>query len=379
MTPAQPRTLLHSPAARIALVAAAGGILGALTALAAGAASGMAGAELDHLAALFGAGVLVTAVAVMLADRLLARATIRRRLFGVAFASALAGLANLGALAALMLVDGHDAVLIAILLVYSLGVGAGTALALARPSARAVEDAVETQRRDLITAVSHDLRTPLASLRAMIEAIDDGVVEDPATVRLYTAEMRRSAGALGQLVDDLFELIQLESPAIEAENSATLDEVLGGALAACGISATEKGLRLETQLDGAGEAPCSPRLGRVLQNLLQNAIRHTPTDGTVRVEARRAAGALQLSVENEGEGIPAESLPLVFDPFWRGDSARSGDGSGLGLTLAKRIVESLDGRIEVESEPERGARFDVLVPERASSTIRSSARGVELR
>jgi signal transduction histidine kinase len=364
MSAAWPTLRPRSAAARIALVAAGGGILGALTALVAGAASGMSGAELDHLAALFGVGVLVTAVAVTIADRLLARATIRRRLFGVALASALAGLANLAALAALMLVDGHDAVLIAILLVYSLGVGAGTALALARPSARALEDAVESQRRDLLTAVSHDLRTPLASLRAMIEAIDDGVVEDPATLRLYTAEMRRSAGALGDLVDDLFELIQLESPAIEAENSATLDEVLGAALAACGSSAAEKGLHLETHLDGASEAPCSPRLGRVIQNLLQNAIRHTPVDGTVRVEARRAAGGLQLSVENEGDGIPPESLPLVFDPFWRGDSARSGDGSGLGLTLAKRIVESLDGRIEVESEPDRGARFAVVVPDR---------------
>ena len=358
-TKAQP-----TPASRIAIVAAAGGVLGALTALAAGAASGMPGAELDDLAALCAVGVLVTAAAVTVADRVLAGATLRRRLFGVALTSALAGLANLGALAGLMLVDSHDAVLIAILLVYSLGVGAGTALALARPSARAVEDAVEAQRRDLITAVSHDLRTPLASLRAMIEAIDDGVVDDPETVRRYTVEMRRSVGALGDLVDDLFELIQLESPAIEAEDSATLDEVLGAALAACGSSAAEKGLHLETQLDGASEARCSPRLGRVLQNLLQNAIRHTPVDGTVRVEARRTAGALQLSVENEGEGIPPESLPLVFDPFWRGDSARSSGGSGLGLTLAKRIVESLDGRIEVESEPQRGARFAVQVPER---------------
>ena len=354
----------RSPAGRIALVAAAGGILGALTALAAGAASGMPGAELDDLAALCGVGVLVTAVAVTIADRVLAGAPIRRRLFGVALASALAGLTNLGALAGLMLVDSHDAVLIAVLLLYSLGVGAGTALALARPSARAVEDEVEAQRRDLITAVSHDLRTPLASLRAMIEAIDDGVVDDPATVRLYTAEMRRSVGALGDLVDDLFELIQLESPAIETEDSTTLDEVLGAALAACGSSAAEKGLHVETHLDGASEARCSPRLGRVLQNLLQNAIRHTPNDGTVRVEARRTAGALQLSVENEGEGIPAESLPRVFDAFWRGDSARSSEGSGLGLTVAKRIVESLDGRIEVESEPQRGARFAVQLPER---------------
>jgi signal transduction histidine kinase len=352
------------PGWRITLLVTAGGVLGALVALVAGAATGMAGADLSHLAALFGAGVLVTAVAVAVADSLLARATLRRRLLGVALVSALAGLANLAVLAGLMLVDGHDTLLVALLLVYSLGAGAGTALALAPPSARAVEEAVETQRRDLITAVSHDLRTPLASLRAMIEAIDDGVVEDAQTMRLYSTEMRRSVGALNTLVDDLFELIQLDAATIEAEASATLDEVLDAALAACESSATEKRLRLETHLDGASNAPCSPRLGRVLQNLLQNAIRHTPADGIVRVEAHRAAGALEVAVEDSGEGIAPELLPLVFDPFWRGDASRTGAGSGLGLTLAKRIIESLGGRIEVESEPAAGSRFAVLIPDR---------------
>ena len=128
-------------------MAAAGGVLGALTALAAGVARRDAGGQLDDLAALCGVGVLVTAVAVTIGDRVLAGATLRRRLFGVALASALAGLADLGALAALMLVDSHDAVLIAILLLYSLGVGAGRR-SPARPSARAVEEAVEAQRRD---------------------------------------------------------------------------------------------------------------------------------------------------------------------------------------------------------------------------------------
>jgi len=352
------------PAWRISLLVAAGGALGALVALVAGAASGMEGAELSHLATLFGLGVFATAAVIAVADLLLARASLRRRLLGVALVSALAGLANLAVLAGLMLVDGHDTLLIAVLLVYSLGAGVGTALALAQPSARAVEEAVETQRRDLVTAVSHDLRTPLASLRAMIEAIDDGVVSDPETMRLYTSEMRRSVGALNALVDDLFELIQLDAAAIEAEASATLDEVLDAALAACESSATEKRLRLETQLDGASNAPCSPRLGRVLQNLLQNAIRHTPADGLVRVEAHRTAGALEVAVEDSGEGIAPELLPLVFDPFWRGDASRTGAGSGLGLTLAKRIIESLGGRIEVESEPAAGSRFAVLVPDR---------------
>ena len=352
-----------APGVRIALVAACGGVLGALTALAAGAASGMTGPELKDLAILFAVGLLVTSATVVIADRLLARATLRRRLLGVALASTLAALANLTALAGLMLVDGHDALVIALLLVYSLGAGAGTALALARPSARAIEERIEAQRRDLITAVSHDLRTPLASLRAMIEAVDDGVVDDPPTIRAYAGEMRRSVGALGDLVDDLFELIQLDAASLDTGTSATLDEVLGAAVAACASTAAEKGLRLETHLNGASTAPCSPRLGRVLQNLLQNAIRHTPADGTVRVEARSAAGALELSVCDSGEGIPAEALPHVFDPFWRGDPSRTDDGSGLGLTLAKRIVESLGGRIQVESSPASGSRFAIVLPE----------------
>ena len=357
-------TLLDAnPRGRIALLAAAGGVCGALVALAAAAASGMGGAELGDLAALFGAGALVTAAAVALADNWLARASLRGRLLGVAIVSALSGLVNLAVLAALMLVDGHDAALVALILVYSLGIGAGVALALARPSAQAFERAVEEQRRDLITAVSHDLRTPLASLRAMTEAIDEGVVDDPATVREYAAEMRRSVSSLGTLVDDLFELVQLDAGALDIEASATLNDVVAQALDACGGSASEKGLHLETRLDGAAAAPCSPRLSRVLQNLLQNAIRHTPSDGTVRLEARRMAGALEVSVSDSGEGIPAESLSRVFEPFWQGDDARSGPGSGLGLTLSKRIVESLGGEIEVSSQPSRGSRFAVVMPE----------------
>jgi signal transduction histidine kinase len=352
-----------NPRARIALLAAAGGICGALVALAAAAASGMGGAELGDLAALFGAGAVVTAAAVALADRWLTRAPLTGRLLGVAIVSAVAGLVNLAVLAALMLVDGHDAVLVGLILVYSLGIGAGVALALARPSAEAFERAVEEQRRDLVTAVSHDLRTPLASLRAMTEAIDEGVVDDPATIRGYAAEMRRSVNSLSTLVDDLFELIQLDS-ALDGEATATLDEVVAQALDACGGTASEKGLHLETSLDGAHTTLCSPRLSRVLQNLLQNAIRHTPSDGTVRLEARRLAGALEVSVSDSGEGIPPESLTRVFEPFWRGDAARSGSGSGLGLTLSKRIVESLGGQIEVSSQPSRGSRFAVWMPRR---------------
>jgi signal transduction histidine kinase len=230
--------------------------------------------------------------------------------------------------------------------------------------ARARERALEAQRRDLMIAVSHDLRTPLASLRAMAEAIDDEVVDDPATLRRYMAEMRAGIDCLVALVDDLFEFAKLDAGTLEVGvKHATVAEVVGQALSACDGQAVEKGLRIEARIEDAAVADCSPHLTRVIQTLLQNAIQHTPADGTVVVRAARGPAGLRLTVEDDGEGIPADALERVFDPFWSRDPARSGNGSGLGLTLAKRIVESLGGRIEVDSEPERGSRFAVLVPE----------------
>jgi signal transduction histidine kinase len=170
--------------------------------------------------------------------------------------------------------------------------------------------------------------------------------------------------SLVMLVDDLFELVQLDAGAIEAETErARLEDVVRSAVAAVDAQAADKGLQLETRLDGAEAALTSPRLTRVVQNLLQNAIRHTPADGTVRVEARRGREGLELVVEDTGEGIDAAALERVFEPFWRGDAARTGEGSGLGLALAKRIVEALGGSIKVESAPARGSRFAVLLPE----------------
>jgi signal transduction histidine kinase len=286
-----------------------------------------------------------------------------RPLLLAAVAGLLASAATIGS-AALAGMPGKEVFHLALMLLPPLALTVAVGGLLWKRDAVARERAVEAQRRDLITAVSHDLRTPLASLRAMAEAIDEGVVADPPSLRRYAAEMRRSAETLGTLVDDLFELVQLEPQAIAAEaRRATVEEVVATALAACGGDAHRKGLRLVTELDGTADAPCSPRLGRVLQNLVQNAIRHTPADGTVRVEAERRPGALRLTVSDSGEGIPADSLDRVFEPFWRGDAARSTEGSGLGLALSKRIVESLGGEIEVASDPASGSSFAVLLRE----------------
>jgi signal transduction histidine kinase len=197
----------------------------------------------------------------------------------------------------------------------------------------------------------------------MVEAIDDGVVDDVETVRRYTREMRRSTEQLVNMVDDLFELTQLDAGAIEAETvRAKLDDVARSALATVEMQAAEKRLALVTDLGAAAATEVSPRLTRVLQNLLVNAVRHTPADGTVRLTADRRGEHLHLAVEDTGDGIAAADLDRVFEPFFRADPARSGPGAGLGLALAKRIVEALGGAIAVESVPGTGARFAVEVP-----------------
>ncbi len=393
--------------ALVVAVAAAG----AAGTLLAAAATGMEASDLAHLVTFLVPATIVTVIAAAGARPLLARASMRQRFVGVALVAAVAALANLWALTSSMFVSDHDATLLGVLLVYAAAAGVAAALVLARSSSAALErlsaaadeigagrldvrvgdlgagpelDAlaatldesagrlaaarerereVESTRKDLMTAVSHDLRTPLASLRAMVEAIDDGVVDDRPSLQRYAGEMRRSVAQLVTMVDDLFELAQLDAGAIEAETRrARLDEVVRSAVGAVELEAREKGLRLESRLDGAGDVACSPRMIRVLQNLLANAVRHTPADGTVRVEARLEADLLRVTVTDSGEGIAADDLPRVFEPFYRGDQARSGPGTGLGLALAKRIVETLGGRITATSETAAGSRFEVDLP-----------------
>lgn len=387
------------------------GAAGAVATLMLGAAGGMPAEDLWQMASLMAVAVAATIGATALAGRVLAGASFRGRLVGVTLAAVGVSLVNLAVLALLMFVSSHDAAVMAVLLVYAGAVGVAAAMALARGPAAAVarladtaerlaegrldarvgevrsgpelaslarslddmasrlQDAIaaergaEARRRDLMTAVSHDLRTPLAGLRAMVEAVEDGVVRDPDTLRRYAGEMRRAVGSLTSLVDDLFELSQLDAGAIAEETSrARLAEVVASALAAIEGQRRQKGVSVETRLADLEAEPISPRFTRVLQNLLQNAIRHTPADGSVWVEALRRPDWLEVAVGDTGEGIAVEPPERVFDPFWRGDAARASPGSGLGLALAKRIVEAMGGDIRVERRPDRGSRFAVLLP-----------------
>lgn len=384
---------------------------GAAATLLAGRLVGMREGQLVHLAIFLAPAAVATAVAVAVGPRLLAGVPIQLRLVSLALVAVVVSLANLGVLTELAEVV-HQTSRVAVLLVYSTGAGVAASLVVARSFSRgmgqlmeaatglaggdlttragSVEGGVELQslastldamasrlqwatereeqavraRRDVVTAVSHDLRTPLSALRAMVEAVDDGVVADPETLRRYAGLMRRAVDSLVLLVDDLFELTQIDAGILEAEpRRSRLGEVVHAALAACEGGARAKKIDLAAHLDGVDAALCSPRLSRVVQNLVQNAIRHTPEAGRVRIAAERAEDTLRLVVEDNGEGIPEDQLDNVFEPFWRGDAARSTDGSGLGLALAKRIVEGLGGTIGVESRVGAGSRFAVVLPD----------------
>jgi signal transduction histidine kinase len=386
-------------------------VVGGAATLVVGLVMGMGGGELVHLVRYLVPAAAVTVVAAAVTGPLLRRASVRQRFVAVAVLAAAVAMANLAVLAMQMFVSDHDATLVMVLLLYAAGAGVAAALVVARQAGVAIRTVEETakrlgegdldaragavdagpeletlattldemadrlrhahdrereadrMRRDLITTISHDLRTPLASLRAMVEAIDERVIEDPPTLRRYVSEMRRSVHQLGTMVDDLFELTQLDAGAIVAETRrARLDEVVSTALATVELPAREKRLEVVTDLGTTGDIPCSPRVARVLQNLLANAVRHTPADGTIRIEAERADDRLIVAIEDTGEGIAPDDLPRLFDPFFRADPARSGPGAGLGLALAKRIVEALGGRITAERGASSGARFAIDLP-----------------
>ncbi len=231
--------------------------------------------------------------------------------------------------------------------------------------ARAREKALDQSRRELVAWVSHDLRTPLAGVRAVIEALEDGVVDDPDTIARYHMTIREEADRLAALVDDLFELSRTQAGVLQLEfERVSLGDLVSDAIATAAPVATAKGVRLEGRLEGRPPdlEVSAPEVLRALRNILENAIRHTPNDGAVVVEAGRDAGRAYVSVKDTGGGIPEADLPQVFDVAFRGDPARTPrDGAGLGLAIARGLVEAHRGEVTVRNE-NGGACFTVQLP-----------------
>lgn len=226
---------------------------------------------------------------------------------------------------------------------------------------------LEQARRTLIAAVSHDLRTPLASIRVMTEALADGVVTEPDMVNRYYTRIGSQIENLSSLIDDLFELSQLETGlmALKLED-ISLNDLLSDVLESMQVQANRKGISLQGSF--CEPLPCVqaelPKIQRVLYNLVQNAIHYTPAQGAIFLSTQLVSQGVQVKVADTGEGITPEHLPHIFENFYRGEKSRSREtgGAGLGLAIVKRIVEAHQGQVSVESEPGRGTSFSFVLP-----------------
>jgi signal transduction histidine kinase len=227
-------------------------------------------------------------------------------------------------------------------------------------------DDADRARRNLIASVSHDLRTPLTSLRLLVEAIGDGVVEGPVETADALRRAKQHVTTLSTLVDDLFELARLEAGDISWTLSQVgVAELIDETVEAFRLQAEQKGLVLAEDVarDVSAVRGNPEKLQRVLYNLVQNAVRHTPQDGTVTLRAEPDDGFVRIEVADDGEGIPPEQAERVFDRFFRGgDGARNGAGAGLGLSISRAIVEAHGGRIWIEPGNGRGSRVIFTVP-----------------
>jgi signal transduction histidine kinase len=244
--------------------------------------------------------------------------------------------------------------------------------------ARDRERALEASRRELVAWVSHDLRTPLAGLRAMAEALEDEVVTDWPTISRYHAQIRAETGRLTLMIDDLFQLSRIHAGALRLSRQVVgVGDLIGEALTGAEPLARAKGVRLRGSA-APGLPPVSvdtAAVGRALLNLVVNAIRHTPADGAVEVLADQEPGIATVSVSDSCGGIPAEHLPRVFDVGFRGETARTpvtGEGAGLGLSIARGIIEAHRGQIGVGNAG-NGCRFVIRLPLAAGAVTRHDA------
>ena len=215
-------------------------------------------------------------------------------------------------------------------------------------------------RRELVAWASHDLRAPIASLQAMLEAIEDGL----ASAEDYLPTLRQQVRTLSVLVDDLFELARIDAGALTLELRRTpIAPLVASALQLLRPEAEARGVALSADVDERMEARLAPdKIERVLFNLVTNALHHTPSDGTVAVRAEQRTSDLLLRVEDTGEGLSAEAPGRMFERFWRADRARSSNGAGLGLAIARGLVEAHGGRIWAENRPHGGACISFTLP-----------------
>jgi signal transduction histidine kinase len=218
-------------------------------------------------------------------------------------------------------------------------------------------------RRELVAWASHDLRAPITSLQAMLEAIEDGIVEP----RHYLGALQSQVRLLGALVDDLFELACIDSGAVSLDfDSVDVELLVASCVHRFDAEAHARGVALTVaRRGGMTQSRCVPdKIERVLTNLITNSMRYTPAGGRITVSIAGGAGAVFVSVEDTGIGIAPDMAERVFEPFWRADQARSSasGGAGLGLAIARGLIEAQGGRIWAEPPPAGGTRITFVLP-----------------
>jgi signal transduction histidine kinase len=225
------------------------------------------------------------------------------------------------------------------------------------------EREAEAARRQLVAWISHDLRTPLAGIRAMTEALEDGVVSEPGEVAVYAKQIALEADHLSKLVDDLFQLSRITAGALNLPmHDVALADVVSDVVAASRPVAARQGVELRADARAWPVVKGSdPELMRVVRNLVSNAIRHTPEGGSVAVQVDVDGPEAVVRVDDACGGIPDDVLPQVFDVGFRGSSARNPSGAGLGLSIARGLVDAHHGRIGVQNHGP-GCRFEVRLP-----------------
>ncbi len=229
---------------------------------------------------------------------------------------------------------------------------------------------VEQMRRDLIAWASHDLRTPLAAIRAMNEAMMDGVVSDAETIKRYQQNMQNEITHMGHLINDLFDLAQLDTGKVPLMRQKTsLRDLVSDTLSNMNARAKARSIRLSAEVDPNVDVlyVAPDKLQRILYNLIDNALEYTPDGGEVTLNAHEKNQQAEISVHNSGSYIPSNDLGNIFKSFYRGEQSRSQTsdgrrGTGLGLAIVRGFVEAHGGTIHVDSQPEHGTTFVFTIP-----------------
>ena len=226
----------------------------------------------------------------------------------------------------------------------------------------------EQLRNDLIAWVSHDLRTPLTSIRVMVEALNDEMVTDPQEIKRYYRMMTNDIMGLNNLINDLFELAQINAGSVEmAMEVVSLADLLSDTMQSFQSLAKAQKVTLIGKIAGElGDVRLNPsKIGRLMANLIGNALKYTPTDGSITISAYQTADEAIISVSDTGTGFNTADLPHVFEKFYRGEEARSrskGNSAGLGLSIAQGIVVAHKGRIWAENNQAGGATVSFALP-----------------